>query len=239
MKQKKVLGVILLVMLGLALIAARPAWLTANQLPILFQVGSTRGDRYTFDFKVSQAGCVMAKITGWSSSNRSTVPARELALILNGSNRPGYYARNDGPASTNAPLWISYAVSAQDIKSVGTWTVSVVNFTGSGTAQGTLSLEVPPTQIPCEFTALAGRTRGSVNLSWRHTGSSFTGAFLVERSINGLTWSTVKSCTKSTTGATYTCSDSGHISGAVYYYRACAIGSSLRKCSPAVRVQVP
>lgn len=208
---------------GLVTPTARP-----NDFP--FDVSSTYGDRDKFDFKVAEGGCILAQIISWTRSGTSGSSASQLALILNGSDRTGYYARVDGSSSSISPLWLSYAVSSSDVNRVKTWTISVVNFTRSGTAKGTINLEYPPTQVPCELKAAISHTKGAIDLGWRYTETSFKGSFLVERSTNGRTWSVVSACKKSRTSSTsYSCSDTGLKSGTTYYYRACAITSG-SKC---------
>ena len=195
-----------------------------------FNVDSASKNRAKFDFRVTEAGCIVGQIKTWSSSTGSGPTAQQLALILNESNKTGYYVRNDGSTSTGSPLWISYAVTAQEVSQVGTWSISVVNFTGYGTAAGTLQLETPPTFGPCEFQVALSRVKGQVELSWRHTGQFFRGSFLIERSSNGQTWNVVQTCTIRPSARTtaYTCTDSGLTSGQLYYYRACAVATGSR-----------
>jgi hypothetical protein len=169
-------------------------------------------------------------------------------VIINGSDRTGYYARVDGSVSSVSPLWVSYAVVSTQVSRVKTWTVSVINFTKIGTAKGTLNLKYPPTQMPCELKVAPSRTKGQIDLSWIYTGKSFKGSFLVERSTDGKQWSVVRACKKSSPTAlaastSYSCSDTGLKSSTAYYYRACAITSG-SKCgtadmTPAISVKVP
>lgn len=234
-----------IILLVLALSAAGPASPAANFRTFDFNVGSAYGDRDIFRFTINESGCILAQIKPWSRSGTRGLAAEELALILNGSDRTGYYARNDGSASNVMPLWTSFAVSPSEVERVNIWTISVVNFTRRGTARGTIELEYPRTQIPCELIAAASQMRGRIDLSWRYTGRSFSGSFLIERSTNaGRTWNVVRACTESpTTSSAYSCSDTGLTSGRTYYYRACAITSGSRckttNLTPPVMVRVP
>jgi hypothetical protein len=133
----------LIILLALTLIAAGPASPAAIGQTFSFDVGSTFGDRDRFTFQVNRAGCIVAEIASWSRSGTRGSPASQLALILNGSDRSGYYARRDGAA----PLRLSYSVSSSEVRRVRTWTISVVNFTKSGTARGTINLEHPPNNL--------------------------------------------------------------------------------------------
>ena len=214
-----------------------------------FDVSSAYGDRDSFSFTVSESGCIIAQVQPWSRSGTSRVAASELALILNGSDRTGYYARVDGGSTNISPLWTSYTVTSTQISKVKTWTISVVNFTKSGSAKGTLSLESSPTQTPCELKIVASRTKGQVDLSWLYSGKPFKGSFIIERSTDGKTWTDVGTCkkpapSKSTTSSmSYDCSDTGLKSKTIYYYRGCAITSG-SKCgtsniTPATKVKIP
>ena len=235
----------LLILLALALSAAGPASPTVKMQKFQFDIGSTYGDRNKFDFRVTKAGCILGQIKSWSRSGNTGPAAQELDLILNGSDRTGYYARNDGSRSSVSPLWVSYAVSSSEVGQVKTWTISVINFTGRGSATGSINVEFPPTQVPCELKAAVSRTRGRIDLSWRHTGKFFRGAFLVERSTNGANWRVVRACTKkpSSRQTSYSCSDTGLTSGGVYYYRACAVTTGSRcgrtNLTPAITVRAP
>jgi hypothetical protein len=210
-----------------------------------FDVSSAYSNKDAFKVPVTQAGCVLAQIKSWSPSSSRDTAASRLALMINGSDRTTAYAQQHGSASTIQPLWTSYAVAAADIKRVKTWTVSVSNFTRSGTAKGTVTVEYPPTRTPCELKVTASRTKGRVDLNWRYTGSSFRGFFLLERSSDGRTWSVVKGCTTSPTTkvTTYTCADTNLTSKTLYYYRACAISSGSKcgttEATPAISVRAP
>jgi hypothetical protein len=145
MKFKTPLYLALIILLALILIAAGPASPSKMVRTLSFDVGSDFGDRDTVTFQVPNAGCIVAKINSWSSSNSGEARASQLALILNGSDRNGYYARSDD----SAPLTLSYLASASDVNRVVTWTITVANFTGSGTAQGIVTLEYPPNRLNC------------------------------------------------------------------------------------------
>lgn len=210
---------------GLTLIAADSNAPATTRDSFRFNLSSDYGDSDTSaDFIVTQAGCILAQIPSWTASG-STQKAEELSLALYGPDPSGYYTRSDGSASSIVPLWTSYAVKSSEVGLRNKWRISVFNFSKIGTAQGTASLEYPPTQMPCEFRAAIprDRTSGKVVLSWRYTGMSFRDKFLVERSTNGRQWGVVRSCTKefSSQSDDYVCADNGLTSGATYYYRAC------------------
>jgi hypothetical protein len=123
-----------------------------------------------------------------------------------------------------APRNVSSAVSST--YGDGEATTLVINFMGNGAAQKAC----PSTTGLCDLKATASRTKGKVDLSWRYTGRSFRGFFLVERSTNRKTWSVVSTCKRSptTTATSYACSDTGLRSGTTYYYRACASATGLQ-----------
>jgi hypothetical protein len=211
---------------------------TATPAIIPFSVGSDYGDSSSpYTFKVSQTGCILAQISDWSPIKTGGTPAKELALILNGSDRNGYYARSDGSASPGLPLWISYAVLPNDLNRINTWTISVFNLSGSGTAKGVIQLDSPSTRVPCELmAAISLKNKGTIDLSWRYTGPESTGFFLVERSETGrpLSWVSITPCRKPITASSdYICSDSGLTSGTRYYYRACWVASRTSSCGNA------
>lgn len=184
-----------------------------------FEVGATFGDRDTFDFRVGGSGCIVASIEAWSPAAAGDSKAPQLALILNGDDNEQAYARADGAAG-RAPLWMSFAVSAEEAGRVAIWTVSVVNFSKSGSAQGDVKIEYPPAQMPCEFKAIA--RNGRVNLSWTNAGAPFDGNFVVERR-DGAAWSAVPGCAQNAaTGSRFTCADDQVRRGATYAYRVCA-----------------
>lgn len=206
-----------------------------------FDIGTTYSATDKFDLpKISEGGCILAQITSWSRSGNSGSPTSELALILTSTDIQGYYARADG----KAPLWISYAIATKDAERVKTWSISVANFTKAGTASGTLLVEYPATQIPCELKAAVSRTKGQVDITWKHTGKTFRGSFLVERSTDSKSWKVVSACTKSATASSYSCSEKGLTSGRLYYYRACAVAAEAKLCgkenlTPPVSVKLP
>lgn len=235
------LALIMALALALASNAAGLALPLATIKSFSFDVGLA-GDVDKFTFTVTASGCILAQITSWSRSGTSGSAASQLKLVLNGSDRTAAYAQKEGSASSIVPLWASYSVTPTEVSRVKTWTISVSNNTKSGTAKGTINLEYPSTNVPCELTATASRTKGRVDLSWRYTGKSFRGFFLVERSTDGRTWGVVTVCQKSPSSSTsYACSDTGLTSGKTYYYRACAITSG-SKCgttnlTPAISVK--
>lgn len=241
----------LFIIIGLSLVstAASPTSLsTAKEYS--FELTSTYGDKDKFSFSVAEGGCIIAQVKDWSRSGTSGSTASQLALILNGSDRTSYYARIDGGYTSITPLWTSYSVPSSQVSKVNTWTISVVNFTKSGTAKGTLSLEYPPTQTPCELKVAVSRTSGQIDLGWVYTGRSFRGSFLIEHSTDGRNWSVISACTKTaptalgTTSINYSCSDTRLTSGRTYYYRACAVSSGTvcdtrKYITPPKSVKVP
>lgn len=221
---------VIAILVGLTLIAAGPNAPTAARDSFRFNLSSDYGDSDTSaDFTVLQAGCILAQIPSWTASG-NTQKAEELSLVLYGPDPSGYYARSDGSASNIVPLWTSYAVKSSEVGSRNNWRVSVFNFSKIGTAQGIVSFEYPPTQMPCEFRAAIprDRTSGKIVLSWRYTGVPFRDNFRVERSTNGRQWNVVRDCTKgfSSQSDDYACADNSLTSGATYYYRACTTPST-------------
>lgn len=211
---------------------ARQPWQSLSQN---FEVGAAFGERDAFSFEAGETGCILAWISLWEPSNSGENKADQLALILNGSDREKAYARVDGTASSALPLQLSYAVSSRDADRVNTWTISVVNFTERGTAQGKIRIEYPPADIPCEFRAVS--RGGQANLSWRYARAPFSGDFFVERSNDGSSWSPVQSCQQAgSDSVTYSCQDSDVQRGHRYYYRICA---SLDSTSCASNVAAP
>jgi hypothetical protein len=101
-----------------------------------FSVGSTLGDRDTFNFTVNSVGTINAGAT-WTGT------AANLALILNGPVQVGYYARDDGPS----PLSLNYTVTSADLSKGSGWTLSIVNFRG-GDATGTATITYPTNPTP-------------------------------------------------------------------------------------------
>jgi hypothetical protein len=172
---------------------------------------------------VPQAGCVVAQIKSWSAATTGTTAAAQLTLSITVGRR---ITQTVGSATSLVPLWTSLAFTSSDLSSVksGTVTVSMASVR-SRSARGTVWIEFPPTQTPCEFKALPSTTRGRVNLSWRYTGNAFKGSFVVQRSSDGRTWSAVSACTRSASSTSYSCTDTGLTSARTYYYRACAVTS--------------
>jgi len=234
MKNNSPYALMLIPLLALFLISADLISAPSNTTDFKFAIGSGYGERKKFTIPTfSEGGCLLAQIKPWpwSPSGTSKSRASQLALILNGSDQTEYYARADVKDSSVSPLWISFTVPSTKVTNKVTWTISVVNFSRSGTAEGTISLDYPPTQIPCELKAAVSKTSGKVYLSWRYIGKSFKGFFLVERSTNGKDWNKVVSgCKKAspttastTTPIDFSCSDTGLTSGSTYYYRACVV----------------
>lgn len=234
-------------LLGLTLIAAGPNAPTMARDSFTFNLGLEYGASDTSaEFTVMQAGCILAQIPSWTAAG-NTSKAEALSVVLYGPDPSGYYARTDGSASRIVPLWTSYAVESSDVGSQKKWKVSVFNFSRSGTAQGTVSLEYPPTRMPCQFRAAIPRDRtpGKIVLSWRYTGLSFSGGFVVERSTNGRQWTVVRDCTTgfSNQSNDYACADNGLTRGTTYYYRACTTPNtscrSLDATTPPVSIRAP
>lgn len=208
-----------------------------------FSIDSSYGARTTFPLTIKEEGCVWAQAT-WPASSR----AKTLALILNGPGSDSAYQRIDGKSE----VVLYYSVTANDVKKGTNWSISIVNFSG-GTAKGQITIEYPPTQVPCELKAgiPKTKTRGQIDLSWVYTGKSFKGSFLIERSTDNKTWSVISSCTKSAPASSsktplnnYACADTGLSSNKTYYYRACSVASG-SKCdvkkyiTPATSVKMP
>lgn len=181
---------------------------------------------------VPEAGCIVAQIKSWSAATTGTTAAPQLTLNITVSRR---VTQTAGSATSLVPLWTSLALTSSDIAGVRSGTITVSRASSrSSSARGTLWIEYPPAQTPCEFKALASTTRGRVNLSWRYTGRAFKGSFVVQRSSDGRTWSAVSACTRSASASTYTCTDTGLTSARTYYYRACAVSSGTTCSSTAV-----
>ena len=192
-----------------------------------------------FTIPISSVGCLLAQVKSWSAATSGTTAASKLTLSLAVSRRT---AQTTNAASSLVPLWTSVAFTSSDLAGLKSGTVTVTLPSRSGSARGTLWIEYPPAQTPCEFTAIPSRTRGRVDLSWRYTGSAFKGSFLVQRSNDGRTWSTISACTRSASSSVYTCSDTGLTSKRSYYYRACASASSTcgsTAVTPPLNVAVP
>jgi hypothetical protein len=230
-----------------------PAISTASQIQLTtyredFQVGPARGNRVPFPVEAGQAGCILARVQSWPPATSGSRPVK-VTLILNGSDRTGYYARSDGDTADPLPLWTSYAVSAREAGLVDEWTLSVINFTEGSTAEGTIQIEFPPSQTPCQFEANVPRTMGVIDLSWHYTSPIQSDYFFVERSMPGTSsWSPVSDCRQRVDARSsdqYFCSDTGLRSKTSYTYRACWVASSSsRQCgtsnvTPAVSAKAP
>ncbi|MBI1877221.1 MAG: hypothetical protein HYR94_03130 [Chloroflexi bacterium] len=203
-----------------------------------FSIGDDYGARATFSFNIRESGCIWAKAT-WTGT------ASNLSLILNGpDDQAPAYNRQDGTSD----LVLAYSVKADDLKSGISWTITIANF-GGGTASGEITIEIPPTQVPCEVEALPGKSPGQIMLSWNYTGKELPAFFLVERSTDDQIWDiVVSSCKLRPSGlqTSYSCSDnSGLKSKALYYYRACSVpsasagGCGTLNVSPPVLVKAP
>jgi hypothetical protein len=88
-------------------------------------------NRRIYHIRLTQPGeiRVQAEWTGAQS---------DLALIINGPGKTGYYARRDG----TSPLEVAYNVTGGDLAAGDTWRVSVASF-GSARADGTVRITYP------------------------------------------------------------------------------------------------
>lgn len=193
-----------------------------------------------FNVSVPQAGCIVAQIKAWSAAATGTTAAAQLTLNITVGRR---ITQTAGSATSLVPLWTSLAFTSSDLSSVKSGTVTVsMAASRSSSARGTVWIEFPPTQTPCEFKARPS-TRGRVNLSWRYTGNAFKGSFVVQRSSDGRTWSAVSACTRSASSTSYSCTDTGLTSARTYYYRACAVTSGTNcgtaSVTPPLSVKAP
>lgn len=129
LKRILILGVVVLALVTIAAVGQ------AKTDSYNFSVNSSFGDRDVFTFEVTTVGTIRVE-AHWSSLVAAPPP---LALILNGPGQVGYYQRVDGPS----PLVVTQQVTP-DILSRGTqWTASIVNFSRSGQASGTLRIDYP------------------------------------------------------------------------------------------------
>ena len=226
-----VLWIVLMVVVVLAmplLVFAAPKYTTTSYN---FRLTSTSTVQ-RFPFAVLEPGCIIAQVKPWSAATSSRVSANQLNLTVMVSRT---IAQTTGPATSIVPLWTSLAVSDSDIihSQTGaavpirsTVAISTARGTVSGMISGTISVEYPPSQTPCEFKARPSAMRGRIDLGWRYTGRLFRGSFLVERSSDGRRWIPVSACTRSIALAQYSCSDTtGLTSLTKYYYRVAAFNS--------------
>jgi len=230
-----------LIITSIILLASSNANPAFSKMTKDFSIDSSYGARTTIPITIKQEGCVWAQAT-WPASSK----AKTLALILNGPGSDSAYQRKDGKSD----VVLYYSVTASDVKKGTNWSISIANFSGR-TAKGQITIEYPPTQVPCELKAITSRTKGQIDLSWVYTGKSFKGSFLIERSTDNKTWSVISNCKKSaptssskTTLNNYSCADTGLSRNKTYYYRACSITSG-SKCdvkkyiTPATSVKIP
>jgi len=111
-----------------AMIVARPS--LAVTFP--FDIDPRPGDRRTIELYLDRPGQLEITATWPSTIN--------LAVILNGPGQTGYYARRNG----GSPQTISFTVNRELIEAGGSWSVSLVNFSGAGPAtRGSLSISLP------------------------------------------------------------------------------------------------
>jgi hypothetical protein len=71
----------------------------------------------------------------------------DLALIINGPGKTGYYARQDG----TSPLQVAYTVTSGDLAAGDTWRVSIASF-GTGRDDGTVRITYPSGSGTVPFT---------------------------------------------------------------------------------------
>jgi hypothetical protein len=96
------------------------------------------GDKVIIPLTVACPGTIRAT-ADWSG------PAKDLALIVNGPERPqllnpvAYYAREDG----HSPLSIEYNVTPQDVQRGQRWQISLVNFSGHEVSSGNIKVSYP------------------------------------------------------------------------------------------------
>lgn len=203
----------LLCMAAIAPVTAAPARV-AIDFP--FDTATARGGAATFSFKVSTAGCIVAQVTTLSPSNAT------VRLDLSNSRT---VANKTIRQSSIGTTWLTAPVPASAANG-STWRLSVSAPTGS--AKGSVRIEYPPTQVPCEFTAAA---RGSeVTLSWTAPARPSGGTFLVERSdaTTRPAWRAVRGCNKpARESQAFRCAESG-VSNGAYLYRACLVSSGSR-----------
>lgn len=194
-----------------------------------FSVGSSYGARTIFSLTVREPGCIQARAT-WSGN------ARTLAVILNGPGRTSAYKRQDGGSG----VVLAYSATATDVSRGTGWSITISNF-GGGTASGSVTIEYPPTQTPCEVKAAPGSRAGQVVLSWKYTGKTLPGRFLAQRRTDN---NIVCQVRPSTSQTAYSCTDSGLRSKTIYTYRVCSVSATASQCSasnvsPTVSVTAP
>jgi len=89
--------------------------------------------------KISEAGCIIARVEAWTGKT-------SLTLTIRGGRQ------SSQPATANqGPLWVSYPVSANQTSQ--SWVVEALRGSGGDTLSGTLFVEYPPTQVPCQLAA--------------------------------------------------------------------------------------
>ena len=104
---------------------------SASATTIEDKIKVSTNDRDVFEFSVGNIGKISAEVK-WDGT------AEKLALILNGPDQVGYYARDDG----SSPLYLTYDVSKEDMKKGAEWRISVVNFY-KGDADGFTKITYP------------------------------------------------------------------------------------------------
>ena len=98
-----------------------------------FTLGEVFGAREVVQFRLAQPGRILLEAS-WAEHT-------QLALILNGPGRNGSYARKDG----YSPLTLEYEATAQDLSAGDEWRASIVNFSRTGPAIGSLRVSTPAT----------------------------------------------------------------------------------------------
>lgn len=176
---------------------------TAATSGLKFDLPPGFGQLQSTPVDLAERGCIAIVVDSWQAQPKGT-KASKIALILNGPGKEEAYARVDGAPSRSVPLWMSYSAA-----SAGQWRVTVANFDKAGSAVGSARITYPPTSMPCEFRAVAGRD-GTVKLTWKASDD-----VRVERA-NGTTWQAVDDCDQSG------CIDGTVTRGKSYLYRACS-----------------
>ncbi|HAJ37293.1 MAG TPA: hypothetical protein DCL15_16615 [Chloroflexi bacterium] len=143
-----------------------------------------------------------------------------------------------------APVTATVAVSATPTVTAVSSLTATPGLTLPVRTTPTPVLRTTPTVVPpaadapdgiVNFTAIAARLRGQIELRWEYVGAPFVGVFTVERSANGGAWRYVANCTQpyAADESIYRCRDVGLTSGAAYQYRVC-ITESGYSCAGAV-----
>ncbi|MGD9049253.1 MAG: hypothetical protein PVF77_14440, partial [Anaerolineae bacterium] len=105
-------------------------------------------NRRIYHLRLTQPGQIRVRAE-WTGAQS------DLALIINGPGKTGYYARQDG----TSPLEVAYNVSGADLAAGDHWRVSIASF-GSARADGTVRITYPSgsstTPFVTEFSVAPG-----------------------------------------------------------------------------------